>query len=67
VTAAANAPTECPATNCGISPWSSVRARADATPAISRVTDRVFPFEQIPDAFAYLEEGHAKGKVIVRL
>jgi alcohol dehydrogenase len=31
------------------------------------VTDRVFPFEQIPDAFAYLEEGHAKGKVIVRL
>jgi NADPH:quinone reductase-like Zn-dependent oxidoreductase len=31
------------------------------------VTDRVFPFEQIPDAFAYLEEGQAKGKVIVRL
>jgi NADPH:quinone reductase-like Zn-dependent oxidoreductase len=31
------------------------------------VTDRVFPFEQLPDAFAYLEEGHAKGKVIVRL
>jgi alcohol dehydrogenase len=30
------------------------------------VTDRVFSFEQIPDAFAYLEEGHAKGKVIVR-
>jgi len=31
------------------------------------VTDRVFPFEQIPDAFAYLEEGHAKGKVVVQL
>jgi NADPH:quinone reductase-like Zn-dependent oxidoreductase len=31
------------------------------------VTDRVFPFEQIPDAFTYLEQGHAKGKVIVRL
>jgi NADPH:quinone reductase-like Zn-dependent oxidoreductase len=31
------------------------------------VTDRVFPFEQLPDAFAYLEEGHAKGKVVVRL
>jgi hypothetical protein len=30
------------------------------------VTDRMFPFEQIPDAFAYLEDGHAKGKVIVR-
>src|SRR5246500_203288 len=31
------------------------------------VTDRVFPFEQIADAFAYLEQGHAKGKVVVRL
>jgi alcohol dehydrogenase len=31
------------------------------------ITDRVFPFEEIADAFTYLEEGHAKGKVIVRL
>ncbi|MDT5258133.1 MAG: hypothetical protein QOD10_3213 [Mycobacterium sp.] len=31
------------------------------------VTDRVLPFEQLPDAFAYLEEGHAKGKVVVRV
>ena len=31
------------------------------------VTDRAYPFEQIEDAFAYLEEGHAKGKVVVRL
>jgi alcohol dehydrogenase len=31
------------------------------------VTDRVFPFEQIADAFAYLEQGHAKGKVVVRM
>jgi NADPH:quinone reductase-like Zn-dependent oxidoreductase len=31
------------------------------------VTDRVFPFEQIADAFAYLEQGHAKGKVVIRL
>lgn len=31
------------------------------------VTDRVLPFEQLPNAFAYLEEGHAKGKVVVRL
>jgi alcohol dehydrogenase len=29
------------------------------------VIDRVFPFEQIADAFAYLEQGHAKGKVVV--
>ena len=27
-------------------------------------TDRVFPFEQIAEAFAYLEQGHAKGKVV---
>ena len=31
------------------------------------VTDRVFPFQQIADAFAYLEQGRAKGKVIVEL
>lgn len=31
------------------------------------VTDRVFPFEQIAEAFAHLEQGHAKGKVVVRM
>jgi NADPH:quinone reductase-like Zn-dependent oxidoreductase len=31
------------------------------------VLDRVFPFAQTADAFAYLEAGHAKGKVVVRL
>ena len=31
------------------------------------VTDRVFPFEQIADAFAYLEQGRAKGKVVVQM
>lgn len=31
------------------------------------VIDRIFPFEQIADAFAYLEQGHAKGKVIVQM
>jgi alcohol dehydrogenase len=31
------------------------------------VTDRVFPFEQIDEAFAYLEQGRAKGKVIVEM
>lgn len=30
------------------------------------VVDRVFPFEEIADAFGYLEQGHAKGKVVVR-
>lgn len=31
------------------------------------VIDRVFPFEAIGDAFAYLESGRAKGKVVVRM
>jgi alcohol dehydrogenase len=31
------------------------------------VTDRLFPFQQIADAFAYIEKGRAKGKVIVQL
>ena len=31
------------------------------------VTDRVFPFQQIADAFAYLEQGRAKGKIVVQL
>lgn len=31
------------------------------------VVDKSFPFERIADAMAYLEAGHAKGKVIVTL
>lgn len=31
------------------------------------VIDRVFPFDEIAAAFAYLEAGHAKGKVVVRM
>jgi alcohol dehydrogenase len=34
---------------------------------LKTVTDRVFPFGQIADAFTYLEQGHAKGKVVVRM
>jgi alcohol dehydrogenase len=34
---------------------------------LKTVTDRVFPFEQIAEAFAYLEQGHAKGKVVVQM
>jgi NADPH:quinone reductase-like Zn-dependent oxidoreductase len=29
------------------------------------IVDRVFPFAQTHEAFAYLEQGHAKGKVVV--
>jgi NADPH:quinone reductase-like Zn-dependent oxidoreductase len=31
------------------------------------VTDRIFPFDQIADAFAYLEQGRAHGKVVVQM
>jgi alcohol dehydrogenase len=31
------------------------------------VTDRVLPFDRIADAFAYLEQGRAKGKVVVEM
>lgn len=31
------------------------------------VIDRVFPFDQVAEAMAYLESGRAKGKVVVRM
>ena len=34
---------------------------------IKPVIDKVFPFEQTNDAMAYVETGHAKGKVVVKL
>ena len=33
--------------------------------AIQPVIDRVFPFDALPDAMAYQEQGRAKGKVVV--
>ena len=34
---------------------------------IVSVIDKVFPFEQTKDALAYLEQGRAKGKVVVKM
>ena len=34
---------------------------------IKPVIDKVFPFEQTNEAMAYVETGHAKGKVVVKL
>ncbi len=31
------------------------------------VIDKVFPFNQTKEALAYLEEGRAKGKVVVKI
>jgi NADPH:quinone reductase-like Zn-dependent oxidoreductase len=33
--------------------------------AIAPVIDRSYPLAQVPEAIAYLEEGHARGKVVV--
>ena len=35
--------------------------------AIRPVLDRVFPFESTNEALAYVESGHAKGKVVIKL
>jgi len=35
--------------------------------ALEVITDRIFPFDRIADAFAYLEQGRAHGKVIVQM
>ena len=45
----------------------SVLAGLVAKGELKPVTDRVFPFEQIADAFAYLEQGRAKGKIVVQM
>ncbi|MBI2276776.1 MAG: NADP-dependent oxidoreductase [Dechloromonas sp.] len=34
---------------------------------IQPVIDQVFPFEQAKEALAYLAQGHAKGKVVIRM
>jgi alcohol dehydrogenase len=31
------------------------------------VIDREFPFEQLPEALAYLEKGRARGKVVLKV
>lgn len=35
--------------------------------AIRPVIDRVFPFESINEALAYVESGCAKGKVVIKI
>ncbi|MGW4638133.1 NAD(P)-dependent alcohol dehydrogenase [Sphaerisporangium sp. NPDC004334] len=35
--------------------------------SLSPVIDRCYPFEQIPEAVAYAEEGHAPGKIVITI
>jgi NADPH:quinone reductase-like Zn-dependent oxidoreductase len=32
---------------------------------VTAVVDRVYPFDKIPEAFRYLDAGHARGKVVI--
>jgi NADPH:quinone reductase-like Zn-dependent oxidoreductase len=32
---------------------------------VKPVIDRCYPLSEVPDAIRYLEEGHAKGKVVI--
>jgi NADPH:quinone reductase-like Zn-dependent oxidoreductase len=35
--------------------------------AVRPVIDRQYPLEDVPEAFGYLEEGHARGKVVIEV
>jgi NADPH:quinone reductase-like Zn-dependent oxidoreductase len=35
--------------------------------AVVSVIDRVYPLSEVPEAIRYLEEGHARGKVVITL
>ena len=37
------------------------------TGKVTPVIDRTYPLSQVPDAIRYLEEGHARGKVVITL
>ncbi len=34
---------------------------------VAPVIDRTYPLEQVPDAIRYLEEGHARGKIVITI
>ncbi|MEE4311120.1 MAG: NAD(P)-dependent alcohol dehydrogenase [candidate division KSB1 bacterium] len=37
------------------------------TGAVKPVIDRTYPYNEIPDAMAYAEQGHVRGKVVIRV
>ena len=34
---------------------------------VKPVIDRCYPLSEVPEAFRYLEEGHARGKVVITM
>jgi len=47
-------------------PLLALKALVDAG-KVTPVIDRRYPFNQVPDAFRYLIEGHARGKIVVTM
>lgn len=45
----------------------SALARLMETGAVTPVLDRRYPFSELPAAIRYLEEGHARGKVVITM
>ena len=35
------------------------------TRKVAPVVDRTYPLAEVPEAFRYLEQGHARGKVVI--
>ena len=38
-----------------------------ASGKVKPVIDRTYPFSQVPDALRYVEQGHARGKVVIKV
>ncbi len=34
---------------------------------VTPVIDRCYPLSEVPDAIRYLEEGHARGKIVITI
>ncbi|GAA1515731.1 NAD(P)-dependent alcohol dehydrogenase [Sphaerisporangium rubeum] len=53
----------CPTTKANLDTLTDYVTDGRVTPVI----DRVYPFEEIPDAVRYVEQGHVPGKVVVKI
>ena len=47
--------------------YAAVVTELAASGKIKPVIDRVYDLSEVPEAMRYLEEGHAKGKVVITM
>ncbi len=45
--------------------WEAYHARATRDGAVTPVIDRTYSLSEAPEAIRYLENGHARGKVVI--